>query len=91
VSSNTGIGVNNGGSGSSLTVSGGTMKSISGYAITNSGNGNTVTVTGGTSVLNVVAVAEASVVFDDHASPWHTLCSVEGPDRPGLLSAITTG
>jgi UTP:GlnB (protein PII) uridylyltransferase len=40
--------------------------------------------------LQVVAVADTSVVFDDHASPWHTLCSVEGPDRPGLLSAITT-
>ncbi|MEO8696148.1 MAG: cation:proton antiporter [Acidimicrobiales bacterium] len=40
--------------------------------------------------LTVVAVADTTVVFDDHASPWHTLCSVEGPDRAGLLSAITT-
>ena len=40
--------------------------------------------------LQVVAVADVSVVFDDHASPWHTLCSVESPDRPGLLSAVTT-
>ena len=40
--------------------------------------------------LQVIAVPDAAVVFDDHASPWHTLCSVESRDRPGLLSAVTT-
>jgi hypothetical protein len=32
---------------------------------------------------------EADVRFDDHASPWYTLCEVRSPDRPGLLHAIT--
>jgi Kef-type K+ transport system membrane component KefB len=26
--------------------------------------------------------------FDDDASPWHTLCTVEAPDRYGLLSLV---
>jgi Kef-type K+ transport system membrane component KefB/predicted amino acid-binding ACT domain protein len=29
-----------------------------------------------------------TVTFDDDVFPWHTLCSVRGPDRPGLLAAI---
>jgi predicted amino acid-binding ACT domain protein len=35
-------------------------------------------------------VPDAEVTFDDAASPWYTLCSVEAPDRPGLLHALTT-
>lgn len=34
---------------------------------------------------------DVSVVFDDVASPWYTLCTVEGPDRPGLLHALAAG
>jgi Kef-type K+ transport system membrane component KefB/predicted amino acid-binding ACT domain protein len=30
------------------------------------------------------------VEFDDEGSPWHTLCTVVGPDRRGLLHALTT-
>jgi [protein-PII] uridylyltransferase len=29
------------------------------------------------------------LTFDDQGSPWHTLCRAEGPDRPGLLHALT--
>jgi [protein-PII] uridylyltransferase len=29
--------------------------------------------------------------FDADASPWYTLCEVRGPDRPGLLHAVTVG
>jgi UTP:GlnB (protein PII) uridylyltransferase len=35
-------------------------------------------------------VPDATVFFDAVASPWHTLCRVEAPDRPGLLHAITS-
>ena len=28
------------------------------------------------------------VTFDDGASPWHTVCEVESPDKPGLLHAL---
>ena len=31
-----------------------------------------------------------SLAFDDEGSPWHTLCTAEGPDRRGLLHALTT-
>ena len=34
-------------------------------------------------------VADASVEFDDHTSPWHTVCRIESPDRRGLLQAVT--
>ncbi len=34
-------------------------------------------------------VEDATVTFDDEASPWHTICQVETTDRPGLLSAVT--
>ena len=27
--------------------------------------------------------------FDDEASPWHMRCSIEAPDRPGLLADLT--
>lgn len=33
-------------------------------------------------------VPDAEVAFDDEASPWHTLCDVRAPDRPGLLHAL---
>ncbi|MEY2430523.1 MAG: hypothetical protein QOC92_248 [Acidimicrobiaceae bacterium] len=31
---------------------------------------------------------EATVTFDDGASPWHTVCDVTAPDKPGLLHAL---
>jgi Kef-type K+ transport system membrane component KefB len=34
---------------------------------------------------------DAVVIFDDAASPWHTLCEVRSPDRRGLLHMITVG
>ena len=34
-------------------------------------------------------VEDATVTFDDEASPWHTICQVKATDRPGLLSAVT--
>jgi UTP:GlnB (protein PII) uridylyltransferase len=33
---------------------------------------------------------EATVVFDDHASPWHTACEIEAPDKPHLLHQLAT-
>jgi UTP:GlnB (protein PII) uridylyltransferase len=33
-------------------------------------------------------VPDAAVTFDDEASPWHTLCTVEAADRPGLLHTL---
>lgn len=33
----------------------------------------------------------ARVDFDDHASPWYTICEVRSPDSRGLLHAITVG
>ncbi|MBA2609758.1 MAG: cation:proton antiporter [Actinobacteria bacterium] len=33
----------------------------------------------------------ATVTFDQSASPWHTVCDVVAPDRPGLLHTIATG
>ncbi|MCA1841639.1 MAG: cation:proton antiporter [Actinobacteria bacterium] len=35
-----------------------------------------------------VALADVKVRFDHQGSPWHSLCRVEGPDRPGLLHAL---
>jgi predicted amino acid-binding ACT domain protein len=34
-------------------------------------------------------VPDASVTFDDNASPWYTIADVEARDRPGLLHALT--
>jgi [protein-PII] uridylyltransferase len=31
---------------------------------------------------------EAVVSFDDDASPWHTVCELRAPDKPGLLHAL---
>jgi [protein-PII] uridylyltransferase len=35
-------------------------------------------------------LAGARIRFDDRASPWHTICEVEAPDRPGLLHHLAT-
>ncbi len=32
---------------------------------------------------------DADVRFDDHASPWYTICEVRSPDRRGLLRILT--
>ncbi len=32
---------------------------------------------------------DAEVRFDDHSSPWYTVCEVRSPDRRGLLHTIT--
>ncbi len=32
----------------------------------------------------------AQVTFDDHGSPWHTICEVEAVDQPGLLHDLAT-
>ena len=37
----------------------------------------------------VVAVDGVRTSFDNHASPWHTLCRIEAPDRRGLLASIS--
>lgn len=39
--------------------------------------------------LGSIALPDAVVTFDDSASPWHTLCEVRAPDRPGLLHALS--
>jgi UTP:GlnB (protein PII) uridylyltransferase len=36
------------------------------------------------------ALPTADLTFDDHASPWHTLCRVHCPDEAGVLRAITS-
>jgi Kef-type K+ transport system membrane component KefB len=33
---------------------------------------------------------EAGLRFDRHASPWHTTCEVEAPDKPHLLHQLAT-
>ena len=34
-------------------------------------------------------VPNIELVFDNADSPWYTLCTATGPDRPGLLHALT--
>ena len=34
-------------------------------------------------------MAGLQIAFDSDAMPWHTVCSVTGPDQPGTLEAIT--
>ncbi len=34
--------------------------------------------------------ADADLRFDDHASPWYTICEVRSPDRRGLLHSLTS-
>ena len=33
---------------------------------------------------------ELELAFDDHGSPWHTRCTARGPNRLGVLAAVTT-
>ncbi len=40
--------------------------------------------------LNSPPVAEATITFDGSASPWHTVCEVIAPDKPGLLHLVAT-
>ena len=40
--------------------------------------------------LHADALPEAEVTFDDSASPWHTVCEVRAPDKPGLLHSLAT-
>jgi Kef-type K+ transport system membrane component KefB len=40
--------------------------------------------------LRSAPVPDARVQFDNDASPWHTVCTVEAPDRRGLLHGLTT-
>ncbi|MEY2478662.1 MAG: hypothetical protein QOG87_3977 [Actinomycetota bacterium] len=35
-------------------------------------------------------VPDAVCTFDDEGSPWYTLCTVEAPDRPGLLHSLAS-
>jgi [protein-PII] uridylyltransferase len=39
--------------------------------------------------LTASPVAAVEVRFDNESSPWHTICEVEGEDRPGLLRDVT--
>lgn len=34
---------------------------------------------------------DLTIDFDNDASPWHTLCEVRGPNRPGLIHAVAVG
>ncbi len=38
--------------------------------------------------LQSPGVADASITFDEHASPWHTVAEVAATDRRGLLHAL---
>ena len=40
--------------------------------------------------LSSPPLPEAHVTFDRHASPWHTACEVESPDKPRLLHQLAT-
>ena len=40
--------------------------------------------------LEAPPAPDAEVRFDDHASPWYTICEVRSPDRRGLLHHVTT-
>ena len=40
------------------------------------------------STISAPAVNDASVAFDDVASPWYTLCEIHAGDRPGLLHTL---
>lgn len=39
--------------------------------------------------IDLTSLADVSVSFDDDALPWHTVCTVRGPDRPRLLAATS--
>jgi UTP:GlnB (protein PII) uridylyltransferase len=38
--------------------------------------------------LETTALPEAALRFDDHSSPWCTICEVRSPDRRGLLQNL---
>ena len=38
--------------------------------------------------IALASLDDLTVTFDDGLSPWHTLCTVSGTDRSGLLAAI---
>ena len=38
--------------------------------------------------ISLVPLDGLAVTFDDDVYPWHTLCTVSGGDRPGLLAAM---
>jgi Kef-type K+ transport system membrane component KefB/predicted amino acid-binding ACT domain protein len=40
--------------------------------------------------LSSPGLEEATIEFDDDASPWHTVCTARASDRLGLLQALTT-
>ena len=40
--------------------------------------------------LDSPPLPEAQVAFDRHASPWHTACEVDAPDKPRLLHQLAT-
>jgi hypothetical protein len=39
--------------------------------------------------LRPAPMPELSLRFDHRAHPWHSLCTVQGPDRPGALHAVS--
>ncbi|CAN5663121.1 hypothetical protein BH24ACT5_BH24ACT5_05070 [soil metagenome] len=39
--------------------------------------------------IDLTSLADVAVSFDDDALPWHTVCTVRGPDRPRLLAATS--
>lgn len=39
--------------------------------------------------LVATPVPDIELTYDDASSPWHTRCTATGPDRPGLLHALT--
>jgi [protein-PII] uridylyltransferase len=41
--------------------------------------------------LESVPDANAEIHFDDHSSPWYTLCEVRSADRRGLLRDLAVG
>lgn len=40
--------------------------------------------------LEAPPLPDATVSFDNSSSPWHTVCTVSAPDRPGLLHALAS-
>jgi Na+:H+ antiporter len=40
--------------------------------------------------LECVPNPDAELRFDDHASPWYTICEVRSPDRRGLLHGVAS-
>jgi [protein-PII] uridylyltransferase len=43
-----------------------------------------------TADLSSPPIPEANVSFDNSLSPWHTICEVRAPDKPGLLHALAS-